>query len=129
MNFNISSYQRLLMDDFLRAGGEIVQRDFEHPRQFAELREHTIVNCTGYGARALLGDASIIPVRGQTARLVPQPEVDYALMYRGHNLFMLSRRDTLLVQAQGAHDFGNEDASVDRALSVAAVDRLASLFA
>ena len=84
---------------------------------------------TGYGARALLGDTSIIPVRGQITRLVPQAEVDYALVYRGHNLFMLSRRDTLLVQAQGAHDFGNDDTSVDRTLSLAAVERLASVFA
>ncbi len=129
MTFNISSYQRLLVDDFLRAGGEIVQRTFDHPRQFADLREHTIVNCTGYGARALLGDTSIIPVRGQTARLVPQPEVDYLLVYRGHNLFVLPRRDTLLVQAQGAHDFNNDDTHVDRAQSVAAVERLAALFA
>jgi glycine/D-amino acid oxidase-like deaminating enzyme len=129
MNFNISSYQRLLVNDFLLAGGEIVQRTFEHPRQFAELREKTVVNCTGYGARALLGDTSIIPVRGQIARLVPQADVDYAIMYRGHNLFMLSRRDTLLVQAQGVHDFGNDDTRVDRALSIAAVDRLAALFA
>ncbi len=129
MNFNISSYQRLLLNDFLRAGGEIVQRTFEHPRQFAELREQTVVNCTGYGARALLGDNSIIPVRGQIARLVPQADVDYALVYRGHNLFMLSRRDTLLVQAQGTHDFGNADTGIDRALSIAAVERLATLFA
>ncbi|MCV2360018.1 FAD-binding oxidoreductase [Paucibacter sp. TC2R-5] len=129
MSFNISSYQRLLMDDFLRAGGEIVQQEFEHPRQFGNLRERTVVNCTGYGARALLGDTSIIPVRGQTARLVPQIEVDYALIYRGHNLFMLPRRDGVLVQAQGEHDFGNEDTRIDRALSVAAVERLASLFA
>lgn len=129
MNFNISSYQRLLMDDFLQAGGDIVQRNFAHPSQFADVREHTVVNCTGYGARALLGDTSIIPVRGQITRLVPQAEVDYALVYRGHNLFMLSRRDSLLVQAQGTHDFGNDDTGVDRALSLAAVERLASLFA
>jgi glycine/D-amino acid oxidase-like deaminating enzyme len=129
MSFNISSYQRLLMDDFLRAGGEIVQQEFAHPRQFGALRERTVVNCTGYGARALLGDTSIIPVRGQTARLVPQIEVDYALIYRGHNLFMLPRRDGVLVQAQGEHDFGNDDTRIDRALSVAAVERLASLFA
>ncbi|MCV2353377.1 FAD-binding oxidoreductase [Paucibacter sp. B2R-40] len=129
MSFNISSYQRLLMDDFLRAGGEIVHEVFEHPRQFGALRERTVVNCTGYGARALLGDKSIIPVRGQTARLVPQIEVDYALIYRGHNLFMLPRRDGVLVQAQGEHDFGNEDTRIDRALSVAAVERLATLFA
>jgi len=129
MAFNISSYQRLLVDDFLRAGGEIVQRVFEHPRQFADLRERTLVNCTGYGARALLGDTSIIPVRGQTARLVPQAEVDYTLIYRGHNLVMVPRRDGLLVAAQGAHDFNNDDTSVDRALSAAAAERLAAVFA
>jgi glycine/D-amino acid oxidase-like deaminating enzyme len=128
MSFNISSYQRLLVDDFLRAGGEIVQQVFEHPRQFGGLSERSIVNCTGYGARALLGDHSIIPVRGQTARLVPQAEVDYALIYRGHNLFMLPRRDGVLVQAQGAHDFGNDDSRIERAQSVAAVERLAALF-
>lgn len=128
MTFNIASYQRLLVDDFLRAGGEITQRAFDHPRQFADLRERTVVNCTGYGARALLGDNTIIPVRGQTARLVPQAEVDYALLYRGHNLFMAPRRDGLLVQAQGLHDFGNDDISIDRALSVAAAERLAAVF-
>lgn len=111
MTFNISSYQRLLMDDFLRAGGEIVHRKFAHPRQFGDLRESTIVNCTGYGAR-----------------LVPRAEVDYALVYRGHSLVMVPRRDGLLVAAQGAHDFGNDDTAVDRALSQAAVERLATVF-
>lgn len=128
MVFNIASYQRMLMDDFLRAGGTIHHRTFESPRQFAGLAEHTLVNCTGYGARALMKDDSIVPVRGQTARLIPQPEVDYILVYRGHNLFMVSRRDGVLVQAQGDHDFGNADMAIDRAQSDAAVQRLAALF-
>ena len=129
MSFNIASYQRLLLEDFFREGGEIVQREFVHPRQFAGLPEHTVVNCTGYGARALLGDNTIIPVRGQTARLIPQPEVDYILMYRGHNVIAVPRRDGILVQSQGEHDFGNEDAAPDRAISEAAVERLATVFA
>jgi hypothetical protein len=129
MVFNLASYQRLLMDDFLREGGEIEQRDFVHARQISGLRERTIVNCTGYGARALFGDTSIVPVRGQTARLIPQPEVDYVLVWRGHNLVMVPRRDGLLVQAQGPHDFGNEDTRVDRAWSEDAVRRLGTLFA
>ncbi len=129
MVFNIASYQRLLMDDFLREGGEIETREFHHPREFGALREPVIVNCTGYGARALLGDESIIPVRGQTARLVPQPEVDYMLSYRGHNLIALPRRDGILVATQEAHDFGNADASVGRGVSERAVARLAALFA
>ena len=121
-------YQRLLLEDFLREGGELVQREFRHAREFGSLREHVIVSCTGYGARALLGDTSITPVRGQTARLVPQPEVNYGLYWRGHNLSVVSRRDGILVQAQGDHDFGNEDVVPDRAMSEAAVTRLASLF-
>jgi glycine/D-amino acid oxidase-like deaminating enzyme len=129
MTFNISSYQRQLMDEFMRDGGEIVHREFTDARQFAGLAEHTIVNCTGYGARALFGDQNVVPVRGQTARLIPQPEVDYAVIYRGHNLLALPRRDGILVQAQGEHDYGNEDMAVDRALSEAAVQRLAALFA
>jgi glycine/D-amino acid oxidase-like deaminating enzyme len=127
--FNISAYARLLMDDFLAAGGEIETRAFESPRQFAALREKTLVNATGYGARALLGDDSLVPVRGQTARLVPQPEVTYGLVYRGHNLNVVPRRDGILVQAQADGDFGNADATPDRAASEAAVARLAALFA
>ena len=128
LTFNISAYSRLLVDDFERAGGEIVTRAFANPREFRSLREHTIVNATGYGARALLGDESIVPVRGQTARLIPQPDVHYNLYYRGHNLAVIGRRDGILVQAQGDDDFGNEDIEPDRAMSDAAVARLATLF-
>lgn len=126
--FNIPAYQRLLLDDFARDGGELVQREFRAPREFAGLPERIVVNCTGDGARKLLGDAGMTPVRGQTARLIPQPEVDYALIYRGHNLVVLPRRDGLLVAAMGEHDFGSDDLTPDRAQSEDAVRRLASLF-
>jgi glycine/D-amino acid oxidase-like deaminating enzyme len=129
VKFDVHNYQRLLLEDFLREGGEMVRHEFAHPREFARLRERTIIHATGYGARALLGDDSVVPVRGQTARLIPQPEVDYGLIWRGHNLVMVPRRDGLLVQAQGEHDYGNEDDAVDRAQSEAAVNRLAGLFA
>ena len=126
--FNIPAYQRLLLDDFARDGGELVQRTFGHAGDFAHLPEHTVVNCTGDGARRLLADATLTPVRGQTARLIPQPEVDYALIWRGHNLVVLPRRDGLLVAAMGEDDFGNDDPRPDRAQSEAAVQRLAGLF-
>lgn len=129
MVFNLMAYSRLLMEDFLELGGTIETRVFESPAQFADLREKTVVNATGYGARALLGDDSLVPVRGQTARLVPQPEVDYGLSWGGHNLFVVPRADGLLVQSQEPADYGNADATPDRAISVAAVQRLASLYA
>lgn len=126
--FNIPAYQRLLLDEFARDGGELVQHEFREPRELARLPEGLIVNCTGDSARRLFGDTSLIPVRGQTARLIPQPEVDYALIWRGHNLVVLPRRDGLLVAAMGDGDFGNDDPRPDRAQSEAAVRRLAGLF-
>jgi glycine/D-amino acid oxidase-like deaminating enzyme len=127
--FNLGAYSRLLMDEFLALGGELETRDFASAREFTDLREKTIVNATGYGARALLGDDTLTPVRGQTAKLIPQPEVTYGLSYIGHNLVMVPRRDGLLVQAQASGDFGNPDITPDRAASEAAVARLAGLFA
>ncbi|UXH80376.1 NAD(P)/FAD-dependent oxidoreductase [Roseateles amylovorans] len=129
MVFHIRPYQRMLVEDFLRDGGEWIQRDFQHARELATLPERTLVNCTGYGAKALFNDPLLIPVRGQTARLIPQPEVTDLLVYRGHNLVVVPRRDGLLVQAQDPQDFNNPDHKVVRALTDAAVQRLASLFA
>ena len=128
MTFNISAYSRMLMADFERAGGRFETRAFESLRELASLDERVVVNCTGYGARALLGDDSVVPVRGQTARLVPQPEVTYGLNWRGHNLYTVPRRDGILVQAQAPGDFGNPDTTPDRAAAKAVVARLASLF-
>ncbi len=129
MVFDLSSYSRLLLEDFLDLGGTLEQREFAGPDEFARLREKVVVNATGYGARALLGDDSLVPVRGQTARLIPQPEVTYGLSWADHNLFVVPRGDGILVQAQAPSDYGNADTTPDRARAEAAVERLARLFA
>lgn len=126
--FNLSSYVRMLMADFRAAGGQIEVREFKHPRELLALPETTLINATGYGAKALFGDDSIIPVRGQTARLIPQPEVTYALST--DNVSVVPRSDGLLVQAFGdTGNFNNSDLTPDRAASEAAVARVAKLFA
>jgi glycine/D-amino acid oxidase-like deaminating enzyme len=60
------------------------------------LPQKVLVNCTGYGARALWSDESIIPVRGQIAWLIPQEGVNYGLSYGMLNT--LGRRDGIVVQ-------------------------------
>jgi hypothetical protein len=129
MVFNLAAYSRLLVNDFLIAGGEFVTAEFKSPKEFTGLREKTLMNCTGYGARALLADESIIPVRGQTARLVPQPEVNYGLNHASQHVSMTPRRDGLVVQASLPGDFNNADTTPDRSVSEAAVARLGALFA
>ena len=126
--FNIANYVRMLLDDYLRAGGTLEVRAFGAPAELAALPERTLVNATGYGARALFGDTSVIPVRGQTARLIPQPEVNYGLST--HTLSMVPRREGLLVQAFGqSGDFDNPSLQVHREESLRAVDELAAIMA
>ncbi len=129
MMFNISAYAHRLMSDFRMAGGRMEQREFHHPSEFADLPQKTIINCTGYGARALWRDESLTPVRGQIAWLVPQPELNYGLTYR--NIYVLPRSDGVCLQMlDGGNMRGYGDASeaVDHDEAREAAARVASLF-
>lgn len=108
MMFNIPAHAHALLQEFLERGGDVVIREFESPRQFQDLPERTIIHSTGYAAKALLGDNSLVPVRGQTARLIPQPEVDYAISYDSQNVYTVPRRDGMIVQEWSPGDYGNE---------------------
>ena len=126
--FNIADYGHTLMTDFLLAGGQIRRREFHAPSELGELDEKVVINCPGYGARALWNDASIVPVRGQIGWLIPQPEVDYGLYYNG--VAMVPRRDGIVVQALAGGDmrgYGDDHEVADRAESESAVAILAGL--
>lgn len=127
--FNIAEYTRSLMAEFLAQGGVIETFVMQDKRDFAAISERTIINCTGYGARALLGDDSIIPVRGQTAKLIPQPEVDYGFFYGSRRVSVYPRRDGLLVQAQAEGDYNNDSEALDAEESISAVQRLGEIVA
>jgi glycine/D-amino acid oxidase-like deaminating enzyme len=129
MMFNLSSYTRLLLGDFGANGGKIEIAEFHTPDDFAKLREKTLINATGYGARALFGDQSLTPVRGQLARAIPQPEVNYGIFYKG--VSFLPRRDGLVFQVVGEDDyygFNDDTALPDRGEAERAVNTIAGLF-
>ena len=128
--FNIADYGHTLMSDFFAAGGKFVHAEFTTLGDVARLKEKVVINCTGYGARALCKDESVVPVRGQIGWLIPQPEVNYGLFYNG--VSVLSRRDGIVVQVlEGGDMRGYNDANetVDRAESEDAVKLLAGLYA
>ncbi len=77
MRIEPSIYLDALVRDVVAFGGRIVIRRFAEPRQLTELDESLVINCTGLGARDLLGDDELVPLKGQLTVLVPQPEVDY----------------------------------------------------
>jgi D-amino-acid oxidase len=88
------------MRDFLVRGGKIHVREFREPRDLFQLEETVVVNCAGLGARALFGDAELMPIKGQLAILLPQPEVDYILIKGDY--YMFPRRDGIVLG--GTHD-------------------------
>ena len=129
MMFNITAYAHLLTSDFLAAGGKIEIAEFHAPADFAKLREKVLINATGFGARALFGDESVIPVRGQLARTIPEPDVGYGLFYK--NVSFVPRRDGLVFQVVGEDDYYgfNDDSTMpNRAEAELAVNTIAGLY-
>jgi glycine/D-amino acid oxidase-like deaminating enzyme len=127
--FNLSAYTRLLMSDFRAAGGKIEVTEFTSPADFSRLPQRTLIHATGYGARALLGDESIIPVRGQIARTPPQEGIHYALEYR--DSYFAPRRDGFVFQVVGPDDYygyGDDSTAPDRAEAEHAIHTIQSLF-
>ena len=129
MMFNLTAYARLLVSDFLANRGRIEIMEFHTPSDFASLRQKTLINATGFGARALLGDESVTPVRGQLARAIPQPDIHYGLTYK--DVFFVPRRDGLVFQVVGDNDyygFNDETTIPDRAEAEPAVTTIAGLY-
>jgi D-amino-acid oxidase len=59
-------YLAYLMDRFRAAGGNVQQRTLS---SLDEVEAGVVVNCVGLGARDLIGDTSMEPIRGQIVRV------------------------------------------------------------
>jgi len=95
MVFNIPSYLDYLTKDFLGRGGELVMQEFYTRNDLTALKEPLIVNCTGLGAKKLFNDDLLLPISGQLAFLIPQPEIDFRLSTP--NGYFIPRRDGLVL--------------------------------
>ncbi|HKP47608.1 MAG TPA: FAD-dependent oxidoreductase [Pyrinomonadaceae bacterium] len=96
------TYLRALIRDFYAAGGKIVVKDFKNREQVARLRQQVVFNCTGLGARDLMKDQNLVPVRGQLEVLLPQPEIDYC--YLANSAYMFPRKDGIVLGGTWGHD-------------------------
>jgi len=127
--FNVAGYSRQLLNDFLIEGGKIEHAEYRAPADLQPLPQKVIVNCTGYGARALWKDESIVPVRGQIAWLIPQPEVNYGVQYK--SVYILGRRDGIVVQGIGKGEmegYNDSNETPDRAAAEESVAVVAELY-
>jgi D-amino-acid oxidase len=60
-------YLRYLLDRFAGSGGHVERRAVSSLEEAGE--ERVVVNCAGLGARELVGDSSMEPIRGQIVRV------------------------------------------------------------
>jgi D-amino-acid oxidase len=58
-----------LVADLKRSAVRFRRRQFESKDDFARLKENIVINCTGYGARALMNDEDVIAKRGHLVAL------------------------------------------------------------
>jgi len=116
MIFNIADYGHTLLNDFFITGGQFRHAEFQAPladRRPGQEGRHQLY---GYGARALWKDETLTPVRGQIARLIPQPDVRYGLVYR--QVIAVPRRDGIVIQSfEGGEmkGYGDTNETPDRA--------------
>jgi glycine/D-amino acid oxidase-like deaminating enzyme len=103
-------YLSALLRDFLLAGGNLIVRELASRESIAALAEPVVFNCTGLGAKTLVGDDELTPVRGQLTFLLPQPEVDYITLSDGP-LYMFPRADGILLG--GTFERGNWSVNPD----------------
>lgn len=102
MVFNIPSYLDYLTREFIDRGGKLVIQEFRSARELCDLEERLIVNCTGLGAKKLFNDNELIPVSGQLAFLVPQPEINFRLSTP--NGYFIPRKDGLVLGGNAIRD-------------------------
>src|SRR5215207_1250188 len=74
-------YLGYLLDRFASSGGRIERRAVSSLDDSGEAR--VVVNCAGLGARELVGDSSMVPIRGQIVR-VRNPGLERFLLDEGN---------------------------------------------
>ncbi|HEX3468223.1 MAG TPA: FAD-dependent oxidoreductase [Candidatus Elarobacter sp.] len=118
-------YLRAVQRDYLRRGGRIVGRTFASLRDLLALDEPLVMNCTGLGAKTLVGDDQLEPVRGQLSVLAPQPAVDYVTLHVDR--YMFPRSDGIVLG--GTFQHGDSRLAVDDATVRTIVADHAAFFA
>jgi len=110
-----------LVAELRRSGVPFRVRHFESKIDFAGLRENVIVNCTGYGAKAIMNDNNLIARRGHLVVLKKTLHKQFYFFsggcWNGRIMYVFCRQNDIVVG--GTVQRGNESEAVtesDRAV-------------
>ncbi len=108
--FNIPSYLRHHLNDFLMFGGKVKIQEIKKLEDIDALPERVVVNCMGLGAKPVFNDQELTPISGQLSCLIPQSEANYKLYTQGASF--ISRKDGIYIGGNGI--VGNWDTTPSR---------------
>jgi len=103
-----------LVVDLRRSDVRFRRREFKSKDDFAQLRENIIVNCTGYGAKALMNDNNVIAKRGHLVLLKKtHPKQFYFFSggcWNGRIMYVFCRHNDIVVG--GTVQRGNDSEAI-----------------
>ena len=119
-------YLPFLQERFTRLGGQCAVREV-HDLAEAFAEHDVVVNCTGLGARELVGDTTMVPIRGQVVRVAQPGLQEFTLddyNPRGVTYIVPRSNDCIL---GGVAEDGREERSVEPETAAAILERCIAL--
>ncbi|XP_076236568.1 D-aspartate oxidase-like [Calliopsis andreniformis] len=86
-----------LTKNFLAAGGKIRKRKIHKLHELAEDGYNLIINCSGLGARELVGDNTVTSIRGQVARVIAPWAMHGQLVVDDNSNYVLPNVDSVVL--------------------------------
>jgi D-amino-acid oxidase len=118
-------YLRYLLDRFVGSGGHVERRAVASLEELGEGR--AVVNCAGLGARELVGDTSMEPIRGQIVR-VRNPGLERFVLDEGNPegiTYVISRSEDCILG--GTAEEGEWDIEPDPEIAAGILRRCTAL--
>ena len=107
-----------LLADVRAHGGTIETRGFADMAELQTLEAPLIVNASGIGAKALFGDAELVPVKGQITILKPRPDIAYGYVDPVLDLYMFPRSDGIVLGGSHGHGDWSMEPDPERAAQI-----------
>ncbi len=89
-----NQFLRVIHDEVLALGGEIVERKIESSNELGELDETVLVNCLALGSKQVFGDERVYPARGVIVHVKAQ-DLGYGV-HDGYR-YLFPRKDALIL--------------------------------
>jgi hypothetical protein len=116
-------FLKKLDEDLRNKNVQFKRKTFTNLASVLNLEENLIVNCTGFGAKAIWSDPNLIPIKGHLALLKDQAELTYLFSRNG---YLFPREDAVIIG--GTYCVNDATTDPDPAVSQQLVDHMKAVF-